>query len=197
MSATFILASRGSLTLEHALRAISELRQGSDRAVAIVGGALIEIALTEALKIHLHPNKKITDELFRTTGAFGAFATKVHLGKLVGLYGAQAHKDLTIVKDIRNAFAHSLEVSDFSTQKIRDWANNLRLCERYTMDNENPPPRPVTIREGPIGQRDWWLSVTNRNAALSNPRERYLITTQVFTYGLAVPSESAMPEPPF
>jgi len=59
-----------------------ELATGSDRAVAIVGGSIVEMSLTDALKTHLHESKKITDELFRSAGAFGMFATKVHLGLL-------------------------------------------------------------------------------------------------------------------
>ena len=64
----------------------------------------------------------------------GTFTTKIHLGFLVGIYGKAAHKDLLIVKDIRNAFAHSLEISSFKSDRIKSWTANLTFCDRYAAD---------------------------------------------------------------
>ena len=186
MAQSLVFFSRGIPTPDEFTRAMRELYSGSDRAAALVGGAILEMILTEALKVFLHHNKRITDDLFRPSGACGAFATKIHLGFLTGLYGAVAHKDLTTVKDIRNAFAHSLAINDFNAQRIRSLTEKLTLCERYTDGTGKPP-----------GERQGWFSVDNRDAALKMPRERYLITVQVLTYGLSVPNGTGMPAPQF
>ena len=87
------------------------------------------------------------------------FATKVHLGLLTGLYGEAAHRDLIVIKDIRNAFAHSLEITDFETPRIKDLVNNLRLCERYSIDQEAIDTE--AGRNAGASPQDWrwWCSV--------------------------------------
>ena len=136
-----VFFSRGELDVERFHDLMEELNTSSDRAVAILGGSLVEVSLTSAILAHLHRNKKITDELFNTTGALGAFATKIHLGLLVGMYGEDGHKELSIIKDIRNRFAHSLTVKDFKTQQIKDWTKNLKFGERYATDGDAPIPK--------------------------------------------------------
>ena len=75
----------GNLAANDSIEILRELETANHRAAAIVGGTLVEIALQQALTIFLHSNKKITDELFRSTGAFGAFSTKIHLGMLAAI----------------------------------------------------------------------------------------------------------------
>jgi hypothetical protein len=174
-----------------------ELATGSDRAVAIVGGSIVETSLTDALKIHLHESKKITDELFRSTGAFGMFTTKVHLGFLIGLYGEAAHRDFIVIKDIRNAFAHSLGVTDFETPRIKALTNNLTLCERYTIDQNAVETEEGTNKGRFPKDWRWWCSIPNLEQNLQVPRERYVIAAQVLTYGLMIPGGPNMPCPQF
>jgi hypothetical protein len=190
--------TRGSQNAEHMSAAIGELNTQTDRAVAIIGGSLVEISLTEAITAHLHRNERVTDELFRPSGALGAFAPKIHLGMLIGIYGHAAHREMLIVKDIRNQFAHSLEIRDFKSEKIKAWTKNLNFGERYTIDNASQPPRhSASIKDKPIGEWPWWFGVTDRDAALADPRERYLLTVQALCYGLCMPDKTAMPSPHF
>lgn len=156
---------RGGIGHERLFAIMKELHSATDRAAAIVGSSLVEHCLTEALRAHLHKADKITDELFRTTGAFGAFATKINLGLLTGIYGDGAHKELSILKDIRNKFAHSLDAIDFKTQQIEAWTKNLKFCERYTFDQKVTSP---TAQDGKksIGEWEYWFSVNDRDEAL-------------------------------
>ena len=194
---SMVFVSRRDALSQHIQSAMRELATGSDRAVAIVGGSIVEMSLTDALKIHLHESEKITNELFRSTGAFGMLATKVHLGLLVGLYGEAAHSDLIVIKDIRNAFAHSLEITNFQTPRIKDLANNLRLCERYSIDQQGIETE-AGRNEGSLPKDwRWWCSVPNLEKNLQMPRERYIIAAQVLTYGLMIPGGPNMPCPRF
>jgi hypothetical protein len=168
------------------------LNTESDRSVAIIGGTIVELTLIAALKAFLHPNEKITKELFKTTGALGAFATKIDLGLLVGLYGDEAHRDLVTMKDIRNRFAHNLSVKDFDTQQIRAWVMNLKLVERHTMQTE----RGRAASEYPTTS-SYWIGVDSRDRALAIPRERYLLSAQVFCAGLDHARQVRMPTPLF
>jgi hypothetical protein len=180
---------------------VESIRQGtellhneSDRSVAIIGGTIVELTLTAALRAFLHRDEKLTQELLvRTEGALGMFTTKIHLGFLVGMYGKDAHRDLITMKDIRNHFAHKLSVRDFKSQKIKAWCQNLKLVEIHTADSqraglvESSDPRATRV----------WIGIHNRSELLKDPRERYLLSAQVFCAALSTQVRTAMPEPLF
>ena len=109
----------------------------SDRAVGVIGGALVEIYLTDALTKSLHPNA-LTETIFGPTGAIGNFGPKCDLAFLIGLVGAAAHRDLKTIVDIRNAFAHKLSVKDFKSDKTKDLASNLKMAETHTAESYVP-----------------------------------------------------------
>lgn len=199
MAKSMAFMTRGVIKPEHSMSVLKELSGESDRAVAIVGGSYIELSLTDALKVYLHRNKKIANDLFAMSGPLGSFSSKIDLGYLVGIYGSAAHSDFVAVKKIRNAFAHSLEVADFKTEKVKMLAGNLKLCERYTIDQDDHEK--IRNRGDLKGKlvRDWpfWIFVKDRKAALNDPRERYVMTMQVLLYGLVLPSKTEMPTPLF
>lgn len=177
--------------------AIHELETASDRAAAIVGASLAEMALDGALVAHLHRNKKITDNLFRPSGAFGSLAVKIDLGLLIGLYGEQAHSDLVILKDIRNRFAHRLDINSFEVDEVKDRAMRFELCERYTISPEDAKQSKADNKGKPVAEWEWWFSVIDRAEMLATPRGRFIVTIQVMHYGLSIAFNTAMPEPPF
>ena len=174
---------------------IQELYDAADRSAAIVGCALVESSLEEALKTVLHNDSVITNSLFGPDGACGAFSAKIDLGKLVGLYGAKAHTDLHTVRKIRNQFTHALGISDFKAQSVSNLASKLRLCESYTIDAARQIDRNGASR--PCGGGTWFFTVKDRSKALENPRQRYLITVQALTIGLSEICETQMPRPGF
>lgn len=79
-----------------------------DRSCAIMGSALVEDYLTQAIKCRLiDPGQEIAGRWFSGQNApFGTFSAKIQLGLAIGIYGPQMHKRLGAIKDIRNAFAH-------------------------------------------------------------------------------------------
>ena len=157
----------------------------------------MEEALRNALECHLHRNKKLTDNLFRPSGALGSFATKIELGYLVGIYGEKGLRELSIIKDIRNAFAHRLDIDGFETATIRDRVMNLSFGERYTLDLSKPIEEKRGDPSRPFGEWPWWFSIQNKDEMLKSPRERFLASVGALTYALSVPLHSAMPRPEF
>jgi hypothetical protein len=194
---SMVVVSRGRVpTGEKFLQVFNELNSTTDRAAAIVGGSIVELALQSALEAQLHRDEKLTDGLFRPSGAFGAFATKINLGFLVGIYGQSGMKELKIIKDIRNAFAHKLDIEGFDDISIRDKARNLTFGDLYAMDVQQHP-FPSRDHSSPIGDWPWWFSVMNKEEALKSPRQRFLMSVSAMTYGLSLPHEVAMPQPQF
>jgi hypothetical protein len=129
----------------------------------------------------------------------GAFATKIKLGFLVGIYGKNGRTELTIIKDIRNAFAHRLDIEGFGAETMRDKAMSLTFGERYTIDlqqgQEGSPPKPDP--SSPIGDWPWWFGIKNKEETLKSPRQRFLMSVSAMTYGLSLPHHVAMPRPHF
>jgi len=133
------------------------------------------------------------------TGALGAFSTKIDLGYLIGLYGSKAHRELITVKDIRNKFAHALDVGSFYNSPIKDLAFNLSFCERYAADIEVAKADPKNSKRDEFAAmppKDWpnWVFVQDLAGALKDPKERYIVTLQVMMYAFSIPAGMAMPE---
>jgi hypothetical protein len=179
--------AHGQQEAAHVAEAMAQLNKESDRSAAIVAGAIVEYALEASIKRQLHQHPKITDELFRTTGPLGAYATKIDVGLLIGLYSAETHRNLVTMKNIRNAFAHRLSISDFQSQKIRAWCENLTLAEKHTAEALGSSTKPPT----------WAIGCIDRDEALADPRQRYILTAQVLTMGLAISAKTRMPNPLF
>jgi hypothetical protein len=88
--------------------------QNSPMVTALLGQAAIEHELDTLLRTKF---SKKDDETWRLltseVGPLSTFASKIMAGYAFGLYGENERKNLSIVKDIRNAFAHSKRLIEF------------------------------------------------------------------------------------
>ena len=107
-----------------------EMHNAPDRVSAILGVAFVEEKLTEAIKSRLLNDKDAASKLFKPSGPIGAYASKVELGYLLGLYKKETRNDLLILGEIRNSFAHWTKLIDFGSREIRPKCENLTLYER-------------------------------------------------------------------
>lgn len=103
--------------------AMAEVAQQTDRGVAIVGAAYVDIVLREAITARLCDLSDIMKLLFENRGPLQDFGSRIQMAFALGAYGRRAYSDLLIIKDIRNAFAHSAEAMDF------DHSDVARLCK--------------------------------------------------------------------
>lgn len=192
MSNSFSLTSRGSYDSMEVMR---ELQHASDRAAAIVGGSVLEVALNEALIAHMHKHKKITDRLFKPSQALGPFGTKIHLGLLIGLYGPIGHSDLSIMKDIRNEFAHKLAINDFESKTIVSMTKKLKLCDRYVVDTSSNARVFTKQKNKLVKDFDYWVGLAGRDETIKTSRGRFLLSLTALTYGLMTAHVTGMPKP--
>lgn len=186
---------KGQMGTEEWLQLIKEIEHDSDRAAAVVGGTFLEVALQRTLVSHFHPDKKITGELFHPSGALGAFATKIRVAKLVGIFANTAYKDFTIIKNIRNTFAHEMEIHSFTQKPICDWAANLKLVDSYSAE----PPKNISGPDVITAMKETgaWIFREGRDQQIKTPRGRFVLSIQVLSWGLSTASETAMPTPKF
>lgn len=120
-----------------------QLAKDSDRAVGIVGGSIVEQRLTELLLSRFPSGdikEKIVERLFQSGGALGSFSVKIDAAYLFGLLTDVAWRELVTIKDIRNRFAHYLDISSFQNDRIKGLVANLKLIEQTIPTTHDTTP---------------------------------------------------------
>ena len=109
-------------------RVLAELAQGSDRAVALVGGSLVEHTLFSALcrKLGLAEGSDAAGKLEGDRGPLATFDFKIKMAEAIGVFGKHTTaQDVKLIKKIRNEFAHDMNLSGFDNQKVSDWVASM------------------------------------------------------------------------
>lgn len=125
------------------VRVIVGIHELDDRSFALVQGAMVEFALETALQRSMRTlNTEDANSLFTGFGPLSTFSAKILVGYAFQIFGIRARSDLEKVKEIRNAFAHSLMPLSFEQEQV---ANVCRLFYGPTrwedVDPTADPPR--------------------------------------------------------
>jgi hypothetical protein len=159
----------GSETVAEAIR---QLERNSDRAVGIIAAAMLEEHITNAIKRWWHDSPATVRRMLQVEGPLGNFGPKIDLVFLMGLISEQGHHDLTLIKKVRNKFAHYLDVDTFETPIIRNWCFDLRHFENFVLTDEElrgpAPPRKILGRSGMDKQ-------------LRTAKGRYIVAVQLYS----------------
>lgn len=145
-------------------RAVAEFHGASDRVAAIMGAALVEDNLRIAIAACLEND---TDEkaLFFDQGApFGTLKAKSVAGLALGLFNKPVQRDLDVIREIRNQFAHALLSIGFDNPEIAAACGRLD-GHKYHGD----PGRSVSLARQQYETACWSISL----AMLSEATERY------------------------
>jgi DNA-binding MltR family transcriptional regulator len=166
-----------SIVTDHEADAIKSLAERDDRTIAIIAATIVEARLKMVLENAFHRNENIESQFFKSTGPLGMFSNKIDLALLLGLITQEAWRDLKTMKDIRNKFAHNLDVRDFTTQQIRNWCENFKLIEKHFREFEPETTEHVNLV----------MYVDNLSERLAEPKWRYLLTAMLFSTALLFP----------
>lgn len=98
----------------------------SDRGCALIAGQLAENGLQQIIRLHASqlPNNKL-EEVFGFEAPMGIFSAKIKVAHALGIIDAEIRGDLDRIREIRNAFAHSLVVISFKTPQV------IRGCDGF------------------------------------------------------------------
>lgn len=115
------MSEPSAVTLEQLAAAVAALTHVNHRGLAIIYTAWLDELLLETLKDavieHDGPQKLVTDS---------SFAQRIELAFGLGLLSAEEYRELTLIRKIRNDFAHKgLELS-FGTPPIKERCAELR-----------------------------------------------------------------------
>ncbi len=136
-----LLASSGEI--KHFLQFAQEAyNQKSDRAAALVIAANTDNALRYGLSRRFAVAYE-DDRLFGNDSPMDTFDKKIRMAAAVQLIGPETENNLQIVKQIRNAFAHSNIPLTFRTPEI------VAVCSFLVLPIVNPP-RAIRVLNGKI-----------------------------------------------
>lgn len=135
------------------------------RGAVLVGVARVDAALEHLLESVMSPTPAKADGLFLPDRPLGSLGAKVALARRLGLIEPPVERALSILRKLRNAFAHSAESASLS-----DPSHSSRLAEIYADARANPLWAPLETvlasqppsAHGPLDPslRDYILLVT-------------------------------------
>lgn len=179
-----------------------EIERASDRAVAVLAGSIVETYLTRLVRHHLHdPDGKVWAQRAHPSGPFGSFALKIDLAFMVGLISEEARKDLIVIKDVRNRFAHDLDVSGFDDQSIAAKCENLTLIDQHIGDWA-PGVLEQVMAAQKAGDMDLLAKLVGRvdriivsgsAAEMRTPRGRFIWAARLFGFRFGLAAQGHLP----
>ena len=109
-----------------------------DRAEVLVAGTLLEQSLQVAIqkKFVLTSPEDIASVFTDDSAPLNSFDAKVRIAFALGLMGPLAKADLTIMRHIRNTFAHSRLKVSYKTPEIVTACEQITLPDRWSLTSD-------------------------------------------------------------
>jgi DNA-binding MltR family transcriptional regulator len=103
-----------------------ELEKESDRGCALVASAYLENEISQLLeRFFIELSSKSKKILFDFNGPVGTFSSKIEISFALGLITHEIKAALSLVRKVRNEFAHLHEPLDFDSDKIKQKILNI------------------------------------------------------------------------
>lgn len=124
------------------------INEHNDRARVLAGVSLLDGALQQLLLTKLIvPDKEGTSYLFGPGAPLRPFSTKIKLGFALSLYGPLTLADLEAIREVRNAFAHTMQPMDFKTPEVINVTKRINLLKRFVEEGGPTIPDIFTERQ--------------------------------------------------
>lgn len=103
----------------------ASLDKETDRGCALMIGAYLDNLLTEFLSSLFVDDKSANENFLRADGPLGSFSSRIEMCYLLGQVSKIVYRELHMVRKIRNEFAHSANLIDFTEQNIHNRIRDL------------------------------------------------------------------------
>ena len=143
---------------------INEFHSESDRATAVLGAALLDEKLLQLLETFFVDDKAQVDLLLQTEQPLGSLGARIRIAYCLGLITRNHFDTLTIIKGIRNAFAHQLHGLSFATPSIAKECDKLRSLVQGS-DYVQNSPRGIFLCATLSAQLELWGMTTSIEAS--------------------------------
>tara|TARA_R110000796_G_scaffold68403_2_gene156655 strand:- start:49 stop:609 length:561 start_codon:yes stop_codon:yes gene_type:complete len=116
---------------------IDAISDPNDRAAVVTSVALLEGAIQRLLVSRLVVSNEATvSDLFGPGGPLRDFSSKIKVAYAIGLVGPKTRGDLDVIREVRNAFAHTMFPVSFEDTEIANAASRVTFAKRITPDAE-------------------------------------------------------------
>lgn len=181
-------------TTEESEAAWKEIREASPRAAAILAVTYVQSAIRFAIQARFVP---LSDDELKSLEKPGAplssFSQAIDLGFALGLFGPMIHHDLTIVRVIRNAFAHTMKPLSFDTPDFAKEIANLQYLKtikgHVTRSSEGESKITLTrnVTRPNEGEVEMTLGqLMDRGLIFATNREKYVETCMMIAADVAM-----------
>ncbi|EKD28375.1 MAG: putative mannitol operon repressor [uncultured bacterium] len=103
-----------------------ELQSETDRGLPLVASALIDKKLLATLQSFFCIGKAANHLLIDNNAPLGSFSSRIEACFALGLIDEFEYKEISLIRKIRNEFAHSLHGFSFKNEKVIGWCSNLQ-----------------------------------------------------------------------
>jgi hypothetical protein len=139
------------LPVPHHFVALDAIKwEKSDRGTVIVATAYLDLLLRGLLEKEMRQDEELLDTVFTNNGPLRDFSARIKLAHALNLIGTAAYADFNILRDIRNAFAHSAHILSFDTPNVAGMCRRLwyPVAPMINYGNSSTPtePRDIFIR---------------------------------------------------
>src|SRR5579871_1657823 len=109
-----------------------ELYNTNDRTLAVMLASVVDLALTDLIRSRMRTdlNSEMRGALLDPDGPIGTFSSKIALAYAFGLTGPIFKHDLTLIRIIRNEFAHSRRPISFEDNESDGICSHLKTPEQ-------------------------------------------------------------------
>ena len=104
----------------------SELQRETDRGLPLVAAALIDEKLLDALQSFLCPGKAAERLLSEPNAPLGTFSARIEACFSLGLIDEFEYQEISLIRKIRNVFAHSKHGLSFKNDKVIGLCTSLK-----------------------------------------------------------------------
>jgi DNA-binding MltR family transcriptional regulator len=108
---------------------VAELNGESDRAAVILASSQLDDLLANAIALRMAASVDVlvgdVETIFRPSGPLGTFSARAEIANLFGVIENETYEQLTILREMRNACAHSKHPISFKDDLLRNVAMNL------------------------------------------------------------------------
>jgi DNA-binding MltR family transcriptional regulator len=124
-----------------------EVETDGVRGATLSAAAVIDEFLKRAIRTKLIELSNDEEKrLFHGHGPISSLSSRIMMSYALGIFGPITRKDVNVIRDIRNRFAHTLEDLDFETPAIADRIKNLNCIQDLAKDT---PPQQL-LREATL-----------------------------------------------
>jgi DNA-binding MltR family transcriptional regulator len=118
---------------------LKQLDKETDRGCALVAASYLENRLKAVLQAQMVKHKA-AEEIFDSQQALSTFSAKIKVAYLLGIVSHEVYSDLNRIRDIRNAFAHNLEIDSFVHARVAEKCALLENVQQEWLPSDEQSP---------------------------------------------------------